>query len=64
MRNQPERRDQPAIQRLDDEVAAIIAADEAGVATAMGVFEAAEARYYAAAASMDLPQPLIVSSTT
>jgi hypothetical protein len=60
MRDKSER----AEKHLDDNVAAIIAADEAGVGTAMRVFEAAEARYYAASASIEVPQPLVVTSAT
>jgi hypothetical protein len=50
---------------LDDELAAILEANEAGVATAMHVFEAAESSYYeGVAASVDMTLPLVESSTT
>ena len=50
---------------LDEKVAAVLAADEAGVATAMRVFEAAESTYYAAVSvSRDVGVPIIVSSSS
>lgn len=51
-------------ERMDDDVAAILKAGEAGVGTLMSVAEAAEARYFGAVAATTAQQSVITTSFT